>query len=399
MIKHAMGALLGAALWIAPVLAADTPAVVTAEKEEQAMTLPATDFYRTTDGDLHGKPGTLVRAEPFSGYALSGVKATRIIYRSRSQLGHETVASAAVIVPDKAAPKGGWPVLIWAHGTTGVARQCAPTLTRPVGYYTTELVKEGLKRGFAVVAVDYSGLGAGTQHEYLWKEANANDTAFAAPAARAAVKSLAPVWVAIGHSQGGQAVWGVAEKMVSLKDETYRGAVALAPAVDSEPLVNNANGASGETFYPVYVAYGIKAALPDYKIGDLLQPTGTEAYSRLTTQGCWDLAHALFLPVTPGSVVRTDWTHAPDAQLFIKSNQVGEKAVAGPMFIASGDVDTAVPPRIVADRAKALCKLGATVKYKMYPGDHGTMMQSSYEDQMQWIADRFAGKPAATECP
>jgi hypothetical protein len=123
----------------------------------------------------------MIRSEGFTGYELPpGVRATRILYRSRSQLDHDSVASAVVVVPTHTPPPGGWPALIWAHGAMGVAPACAPSLSKSLGNYAENLVREGLSRGFAVVVVDYSGLGAGLQHEYLWKEANANDIAFAA---------------------------------------------------------------------------------------------------------------------------------------------------------------------------------------------------------------------------
>jgi pimeloyl-ACP methyl ester carboxylesterase len=385
---------------VSTALAQDSDAVVKAVQMERAGSLPRTKFYEVAASELHGKPGTLIRTEHFDGYALGGdVDAIRILYRSRSQLEHETVASAVVIVPKRTPPPGGWPVLVWAHGTTGVATQCAPSLTTEVGYYTTQLVKEGLQRNFAVIAVDYSGLGTEGHHEYLWKVANANDVAYVAAPAREAVSSLAPKWVAIGHSQGGQAVWGLAEKMATLKDSTYKGAVALAPAVDSRPLVEHAANTPDAIFYLLYVAFGINAVYPMYQPQDMLQPTGVDSFQRLTTQGCWDLAEALFQPVKPGTVLRKDWGNNPDVQKFFASNQVGQKPIAGPIFIASGDVDTAVPATIVAKRAKDACRLGGTVKYKMYPGDHETMVKSSYGDQMQWIMDRFQDRPAPRECP
>ena len=380
-------------------MAADTPSVVKAMAEEHADGLRPSALYRPRPQDLKGEPGSLIRSETFSGYHLEGARATRFLYRSRSQDDHPTVASAVVIVPAGTPPAGGWPYLVWAHGTTGVARQCAPTLSAEVGYYTTVLAKEGQARKFAVVAIDYSGLGAGGRHEYLWKTSNAKDVVYAAPAARLAEPALAPAWVAIGHSQGGQAVWGAAELQATLHDPSYRGAVALAPAIDSEPLVNSAASTAGETFYPVYVAYGIKSVRPEFDVATMLLPTGLEAYQRLTTRGCWGLAHALFEPVKAGSVVREGWTHSPAVQKFLAENRIGDKAIAAPIFIGSGDVDTAVPARIVSDRTKALCGLGAQVQYKMYAGDHESMMRSSYEDQMRWITDRFAGRPAPKACP
>jgi pimeloyl-ACP methyl ester carboxylesterase len=384
------------------VLAATTPADPVAEAigMESADALPATEFFQVSAAEVSGKPGTMIRSEDFAGYDLpSQVRATRILYRSRSQLDHPTVASAVIIVPTSTPPPGGWPILIWAHGTTGVAPACAPSRSKHLGYYTDTLVKEGLTRNFAVVAVDYSGLGAGGQHEYLWKEANANDTVFAASAARSAEPHLAASWVAIGHSQGGQTVWGVAEKMAALHDDSYRGSVALAPAVDTQPLIDHVGTTVGETFYPVYVAFGIHAVYPDFDIHSMLLPTGLDAYERLTTRGCWSLANALFQPVKPGAVINPQWIKNPDVKEMLKSNQVGIKKIAGPLFIASGDIDDAVPPGVIEPRVKALCATGATVRYKKYPGDHGTMMKSSFSDQMSWIVERFQGRPATTSCP
>ena len=209
--------------------------------------LPRTAFFATDAAVVHGEPGTLIRSEDFAGYDLPAeVRTTRILYRSRSELDHEVVASAVVIVPTRAAPPGGWPVLIWAHGVTGVAQKCAPSLSKSLGPGIQTLVKEGVARGFAVVAVDYSGLGAGSQHEYLWKMANAKDIIFAAPAARAAQPQLASAWVAMGYSEGGQAVWGVAEAMATLHDPSYRGAVALAPTNwPSSVMANSGFGSKG----------------------------------------------------------------------------------------------------------------------------------------------------------
>lgn len=82
--------------------------------------LPRTAFFATDAAVARGEPGTLIRSEEFAGYDLpADVRATRILYRSRSELDHEVVASAVVIVPTRAAPTGGWPVVIWAHGVTG----------------------------------------------------------------------------------------------------------------------------------------------------------------------------------------------------------------------------------------------------------------------------------------
>ena len=39
----------------------------------------------------------------------------------------EVTATALVFVPNKPQPANGWPIVVWAHGTTGVADKCAPS--------------------------------------------------------------------------------------------------------------------------------------------------------------------------------------------------------------------------------------------------------------------------------
>jgi dienelactone hydrolase len=361
--------------------------------------LPRTAFFSTDSAVVHGEPGTLIRSEEFAGYDMpADVRTTRILYRSRSELDHEVVASAVVIVPTRAAPPGGWPVLIWAHGVTGVAQKCAPSLSKSLGPGTQTLVKEGVTRGFAVVAVDYSGLGAGSQHEYLWKMANAKDIIFAAPAARAAQPQLASSWVAMGYSEGGQAVWGVAEAMATLHDPSYRGAVALAPTIDTETLLPRVGAIPGQSFYPVYAAFGVKAVYPNFDTHSILLPAAVRAYPRLTGQECRLVGSALFEPVRLPAVLDARWTAAPLVQRFITENLVGKKPIAGPMLVAGADGDDTIPAQLLATHVKELCATGAAVDYQVYPGDHESMLVTSFSDQVSWIMDRFQERKSAGNC-
>jgi hypothetical protein len=93
----------------------------TAERVSEAIesdavdALPRTAFYETDAAIAHGEPGTLIRAQEFAGYDLpADVNATRILYRSRSELDREVVASAVEIVPTRAAPA----LLGQIHATT-----------------------------------------------------------------------------------------------------------------------------------------------------------------------------------------------------------------------------------------------------------------------------------------
>jgi dipeptidyl aminopeptidase/acylaminoacyl peptidase len=120
--------------------------------------LPLTKFYDTPNPLPAGKPGELVRAQEFDAYDLPlHVLAVRFLYHSRSATGEDAAVSGVVLYPDAKPPAGGWPVLVWAHAPDGVARQCAPSLTRNLVYGPALSMYVNL--GYAVVLTDYTGLG------------------------------------------------------------------------------------------------------------------------------------------------------------------------------------------------------------------------------------------------
>jgi hypothetical protein len=62
-------------------------------------------------------------------------------------------------------PADGWPVLSWAHGTTGVADICAPSRDAPghpshiYNQLADATLNQWVKRGWVVSKTDYEGLG------------------------------------------------------------------------------------------------------------------------------------------------------------------------------------------------------------------------------------------------
>src|SRR6202522_2221444 len=196
--------------------------------------LPLTNFYNPPDPLGARTPGELIRSEPFQGYSFPpGAHAMRILYVSRSLDGAPVAASGVVLIPAGPPPRRGWPIIAWAHGTSGVARMCAPSLMKDVEYGSEGLMPM-VAAGFVVVATHYARLGPPGPHLYDNKIAQANDVVYSIPAARAAVPLLGRPWVAIGHSQAGDAVRGAAELEAKLKDPTYSGAISVAGDMRSQ---------------------------------------------------------------------------------------------------------------------------------------------------------------------
>jgi hypothetical protein len=92
---------------------------------------------------------------------LANSKYTKLVlYSSRTPQGAKDAVSGSVSVPRGKPPKGGWPVITYAHGTTGVADVCAPSrnsVTNPAQPYISYIypdLNEWLRAGYAVVQTD-----------------------------------------------------------------------------------------------------------------------------------------------------------------------------------------------------------------------------------------------------
>lgn len=118
----------------------------------------------------------------------------------------EVMATALVFVPKTPEPANGWPIVAWAHGTTGVADKCAPSRQGLNG--TQYLLQKLLAAGYVVVAPDYEGLGEPSgkeSHPFLNLKSEAYSITDAVVATRNYLdkqgKKTARQWVTVGHSR------------------------------------------------------------------------------------------------------------------------------------------------------------------------------------------------------
>jgi alpha-beta hydrolase superfamily lysophospholipase len=368
--------------------------VAEARQLERNNALPLTALFSTPLAAGKSRPGALLAHEAFGGYAVpAGVNAQRISYHSQDAEGHDVTSSAVVLTPPGPPPQGGWPVIVWAHGTSGVARQCAPSLMKDL-YYGDEGLFAFLAGGFAVIAVDYHGLGTAGPHQYVDKVAQAHDVIYAVPAARAAEPALGSRWVVDGHSQGGLAAWGTAELESTRRDPDYLGAVSVAGAARLQELFSHLSQTPGVGFYLAFMAYGIHARFPEFQPADMLTPSAMRSYATVTTEGCWYTGYAAYLGVPGSSLLRGGWERNPSIQRFIKENALGEKPVGGPLLVIAGEADTTVPVGDVRAIVAGACKAGAAVSFRSYPGlDHDPTMLQSVPDQLAWIKDALRVSP------
>src|SRR3954468_24353477 len=211
-------------------------AVLPAAAEAKVRKGPAgLAFYKPPKPLPSGKHGALIWSRKLSGAAaLKGGAGNRLLlYRSTSVTGQAIAVSGTLTVPKGKAPKGGWPVISWAHGTTGIADQCAPSRQGSEGIvnYAYPLLQRWLKAGYAVVRTDYEGLGTPGAHPYLIGRSEGRSVLDSVRAARKLDARLGRRVVIAGHSQGGHAaLWAASLASKWTPELKIRGTLALAPA-------------------------------------------------------------------------------------------------------------------------------------------------------------------------
>jgi len=325
-----------------------------------------------------------------------------ILYTSRSPAGERVAVSGSVSVPSGKPPRGGWPVISWAHGTTGIADSCAPTRIRPnspdaayVAYVKPQL-HDWIKAGYAVVATDYQGLGTPGTHPYLIGEAEGRSVVDMVSAARELVPDLGRRFLIAGHSQGGQSALFAAGLAADWAPKLkLRGTVAYAPAshikeqADLLPSLTSPNGLSA---LAALIVRGASTVAGDAAVGKLLSPQAKAFYPE-TEEIC---LNALAQPDSFGGIAPADLLKK-NADLT-KLNDVldGMNPAVGtsaPILLAQGTADSTVFPFFTDMLNGELVDRGDNVDYETYAGvNHGAIVAAAEDDALAFFVKRLPAK-------
>lgn len=367
---------------------------------------PITVPYPAIAPEVWANRGHLIDTEPLPEdldpkLAAVVATATRGIYASVYGLdGSPTEVSGAFFIPKGDPPPGGWPVVTMAHATVGTASDCAPSL-RPdlLGYApgVTQLVS----KGFAVALPDYQGLGMPGVHPYLEPRTAAFNVIDAVRAIRQVDPATSARWLALGGSQGGQAAWAANEM-----DDFYGqgldlvGSVAVAPPVDMSPMAQMAydgtlNG--GQIALTPLLFTTFEQTHPDFPVSEFLHGKALEL--RYSATGCTLDAQRLRIQVTADDVKPNTQQDADMLRDLLRAQALPTRPLAAPMLVINGLDDPLVLPAWVSEAIARSCRLGGTIAHYPVPdGGHSNLLadQKFVED---WARDRFAGKPAPSNCP
>ncbi|HSH23055.1 MAG TPA: lipase family protein [Acidimicrobiales bacterium] len=368
----------------------------TADAEVGVGELPS-DVRAVPDPPPVGQPGDLLALAPRTGPDVPpGAQAWDVLYLSEGVKGDPVAVSGVVFAPGGPPPDEPRPVVSWAHGTVGVADVCAPSRT---GVRVPDLVQL-LDAGYVVAATDYEGLGTPGAHPYLVGVSEGRGVLDAArAAARIDGTEAGERVVALGHSQGGQAVLFAGQLAPDYAPELQLlGVVASAPAAELSTLLRSA--------VPISLGYGlvssgIYAYSQTYDELELSQVLTPMAIDRLgvVEEVCLSELTSMFARESPSALLVANPLDVGPWAERVEQNEPGSTAIAAPVLVVQGGNDFVVLASSTDTAVKRMCQGGNVVDYRRYPGiNHGEILGEAGPEILAWVAERAARRDASSTC-
>jgi hypothetical protein len=176
---------------------------------------------------------------------------------------------------------------------------------------------------------------------------------------------------------------------------------AFAPAAEFRTVVAALSRAPfreyvGETLWAVA---GLKAAYPSRV--DLPKLLTNKALSDLhrVARECVSKTIARWRDRPLSAVFRHKLLSVKSVVRLLDDNSAGATNPRMPILLAQGTRDQQIPLAVSAQLKARYCRLGGVVSRRLYNGaSHDGVLDAASADALSWIADRFAAKPAASDC-
>jgi pimeloyl-ACP methyl ester carboxylesterase len=377
----------------------------------------AASFYKAKPAQLKGKKGKLIRskAAPKTVRLAAASRNRTVLYTTRTVSGKRVAASGTVMLPKGKAPRGGWPVILFHHGTTGMADVCAPSRGNPlIKSYSdiSSLYRSWLAAGYALVLPDYEGLGTPGPHPYLIGKSQARSSLDMLPAAKKLFPALSRKYSIIGHSQGGQAaIFSASIAKGYMKGFQNVGTISYAPAsgLDLQAKLLAALGSEPSSLTALATLI-VRSAAKEARTNPapVLNPRiFSKKDSVLSRKGfsLWQDVDKVCLPqmgartaasggLAPSAfLTASDWTSNPTLIKIEKVLKAMDPTlkVSGNLAILQGTADTTVLPDLTNTLVSRLEGLNpARVDYEIYPGaTHSSILETSAADVLLRLSGWF----------
>ena len=333
----------------------------------------------------------------------SGAWTRNVLYTSKSLTGKRIGVSGSVTVPKGTPPPGGWPIITYAHGTTGIADICAPSRNypnNPIGpyiSYTDPQLNEWLAAGYAVVRTDYQGLGTPGIHPYLIGRSEGRGVLDIVRAARILSPKIGKRFLIAGHSQGGHAALFAAGQAAAWTPELkLKGTVAYAPAsqlLEQAQLLRLLTSPSPASGLAGLIVRGSTTASTAINTQLLLSDQALPYYPNTLSQCINELIEPNNLGgLAPADLLRQGADLNPFYAVLANNNPALK--TAAPIFLAQGLADTTVLPQFTEQLDTQLVQLGNSVDFQTYPGIiHGLIVEAAEPQVLPWMQALLPASP------
>ncbi|MEE4023902.1 prolyl oligopeptidase family serine peptidase [Gordonia sp. PKS22-38] len=352
---------------------------------------------RDYSGPVPAQAGTLIEQVPLAAdLSIPGAaRAYRIHYATPDQHGRQASSTGAIFLPAGTPPPGGWPVLAWAHGTTGLGDDCTPS-AQPRSDRDSAYLSHWLGEGYAIVSTDYVGLGTPGLMSYLNGDSEAHSIVDSVKAARQTGLPLSNRWAIVGQSQGAGAALNGAHQATALSRGSgldYRGVVATGTPANIEQVI--ALGGpdfppvtlpAGLNTYAAYILAGFIEARPDLGVRSALTPRGAELVAAARTL-CYAEMADLMTGVDLRTLFRRPLAGIPGVREGL-ADYMGTpySGYDRPIFLGQGLLDTDVPAPSALSLYAQMTAAGQPVELHVYPAeDHSGTVLASIRDSTPFL--------------
>ena len=389
-------------LFAVPGQATATPVGVPAPSDDPFYT-PPNPLPSGVPGDVIRQRKVNVYADPLTVFPVPA-NAWQLLYRSTSATGTANAVSGTLLVPITPWLRPGpRPLVSYAVGTHGLGDSCAPSHKLRTGTETEILlITQALLRGWAVVLTDYEGLGTPGTHTYAVGRAEGHAVLDAARAAArvpgSGVSPSAPVGL-FGYSQGGQATAFAGEQQPVYAPELNLVGVASGGVPADLTAVARFNDGNIGFSLVLAAAAGFDAAYSDVPFEEILNDTGRATVPRVANACTVELATIAPFRRLNDFFTLPDPLADPRWRARLTENRAGTRVPGAPVYLYHGTLDELIPLSVGRSLRSAWCVHGTTVRWQEIPlAEHILGVAVGGPGAMNWLGDRFAGRPATGNC-
>ena len=325
-----------------------------------------------------------------------------------------TAETGLVHVPHSPAPRGGYPVVVFGHMTTGASRRSAPSIGSPE-HPEWRRMSQGdalcdalLARGIAVLRPDYPGIGSAGEHPYLIGDPLGASLCAMLRARTDIDDRLGDDWVAAGHSEG--AVAALFASVIPEPDSRsrLRGTAAFTPVTRMDLSIRLARALPaampGSGVVSALIALMLRgASTTDERLRELIETDGLSSRARarwgdldrlclteLSAPGSWgDIAPARIGGRSGDEVFRLLYAS-------FRANDVASlRGFRSPVRIDAARFDEVAPALSTSRLLRTYRRGGVDLTARWWPSHHSGTMRARHapSEAADWIASRLGVTP------